>query len=420
MHATRRLILIIFVLLLILLFFTVPGVSFAQAPPSGWQDPARELAKKIAAVADPRQPLALSVRNLSSLSDSEVSAVRRVLDAELAAVGLRLLEKPNGAPELRITLSENVQGLLWVAEVPRDASREVAMVSVPASSFTAPLAAPQMFVLQSKLIWEQDDPILDFALTDASGGATPSLFVLEPARLVMYRLLGGSWQLQESAPVGGSGPWSRDARGRLILHRTSLQLLVPGVACTGGAPRSLDLTCNSEDEWTLQWIGEVSSEGLLVRARNFFTDLSADRANENHQRIPDFFNLAGFKNKDEHLWLLTPLDGRTLLYSGLQSEKPALLASFTGWGSDIAAIETVCGSHWQVLATRPGDWTELDALQAFEIVGREALAVSAPRHFSGPITALWTPTEGNSAHAVVRNLKAGRYEAHTLTLSCGR
>ena len=75
---------------------------------------------------------------------------------------------------------------------------------------------------------------------------------------------------------------------------------------------------------------------------------------------------------------------------------------------------------WQLLVTRPGDWTQPDAIQAFEIIERQVVAISQPVEFDGPVTALWPASDGKSVAAVVRNLKTGQYEAYRLTISCSQ
>lgn len=414
MPATRRLILIIIVLLFLLLFLAVPGVSWAQTPQNPWQDPARELAKKIVAITGPRLTVALAVRNLSSLSDSEVAAVRLALDAELRAAGLRLAANANSAPELRITLSENVQGLLWIAEIPHGDSRDVAIISLPKAAAPPPTATTQMFVLQSKLIYQQDEPILDFGLTDVPTGATASMLVLEARRIVLFRLQGESWVQQQDASFPGTISSLRDLRGRLLFDRTIFTAYAPGVSCTGFAPKSLNLECEEEDYWNFLSSEEFAASGHRVERRNFFTNFVLSGTNS--EGFPDAFTILGLKQNNHLHWVVAGIDGLARLYS----EDSKLLNTFTGWGSELASIETDCGSRWQILASQAGDWTEPDALQAFEIVENQPVPVSAPVSFSGPITALWTSAEGATAHAVVRNLKIGRYEAYTLTLSCGR
>ncbi len=87
-----------------------------------------------------------------------------------------------------------------------------------------------------------------------------------------------------------------------------------------------------------------------------------------------------------------------------------------GWGSDISAVRSGCGSHWQVLATKSGEGPG-DSVRAFEVPGREPVAVSPPLEVTGSITALWPESSMSSftgsdsaetgAVAVVRNSDNG-------------
>jgi hypothetical protein len=90
-----------------------------------------------------------------------------------------------------------------------------------------------------------------------------------------------------------------------------------------------------------------------------------------------------------------------------------------GWGSDIASVRSGCGSGWQVLATGNGEASS-DTVRAFEISGREPVAVSAAMDIDGSITAMWAESGEAGAVAVARNSETGGYEAFRLTLTCGR
>jgi hypothetical protein len=92
--------------------------------------------------------------------------------------------------------------------------------------------------------------------------------------------------------------------------------------------------------------------------------------------------------------------------------------SIAEWGSDIAAIESGCGSGRQVLASKPTEASEPDAIQAHEVTGGRATAVGDPAQFPGPVTALWS--SGKQAVAVTRMPDTGRYAAYSLSISCGR
>jgi hypothetical protein len=74
-----------------------------------------------------------------------------------------------------------------------------------------------------------------------------------------------------------------------------------------------------------------------------------------------------------------------------------------------------------VLATAPTDSIRPDSVQAVEIIGREALPVSSPVELAGPVEALWTSGKNSEmANGVMRSLTTGKYEAFTLTVTCGQ
>ena len=82
-------------------------------------------------------------------------------------------------------------------------------------------------------------------------------------------------------------------------------------------------------------------------------------------------------------------------------------------------IDARCGPASQVLATRPADGGEPDALQAFAVSNPSATAITGAVDFPGPVTALW-PSGGTSVLAVAHDLRTGRYAAYLVTVVCGR
>ena len=100
-------------ILVALLLLGLPGVLRADA----LEDGARQLAAKIAAALSPGEAVALNVRNLSSLGPVNVTAIRHSLEAELQGRGFRLVPSRVGPVEVTVTLAENSQGHVWVAEV---------------------------------------------------------------------------------------------------------------------------------------------------------------------------------------------------------------------------------------------------------------------------------------------------------------
>ena len=168
---------------------------------------ARELARKIG-----RQDVAsVTVRNASSLPDAAAEDVKRTIESEL-----RVRPRPEGST-VHITLSENVQGYLWIAEM----EREVVMLNVARPDTPAPQQAA--IAIEKRLLWEQDRPMLDAAM------AGPLLVVLEPAGVFFYR----ERQLITSLPIANARPAPRDPRGRLEIVNDSFRALLPGLICNG-------------------------------------------------------------------------------------------------------------------------------------------------------------------------------------------
>ncbi|MGH9662090.1 MAG: hypothetical protein ACRD96_26310, partial [Bryobacteraceae bacterium] len=90
--------------------------------------------------------------------------------------------------------------------------------------------------------------------------------------------------------------------------------------------------------------------------------------------------------------------------------------SWTGWGSDITAVESACGVL--VLATRASGGEEADAVGAYRIASGRPEPMGEPVEFAGPVTALWP--RGGGALVVARNRTTGRYAAYSLRVACPR
>ena len=135
---------------LILALLLVPSAWAASA----WDAPSVEMAKQIVAVTGPGT-ITLSIKNRSSISTDEIPAIRKALERELRAAGVTVRAQSSNA-EVRLTLSENAKGWLWVAEVQEGAELRVAMLPLPVTtSGTAATKAPRM-VLQDKLLVLQE------------------------------------------------------------------------------------------------------------------------------------------------------------------------------------------------------------------------------------------------------------------------
>lgn len=369
-----------------------------HAPAQTAGDAARELARKIAAAAP--GPVALSFRNQSSLPGPAFDEVRRIVEAELRANG-------SAAAEIRVTASESLRDYLLVAEVRRGLVLMAGWPRPPATS--APTGGIN---LEKKLVWQQDEPMLDFAVAETGG--TRLLLVLETARVAVYAASANGWEPRQSFPIAAPGPPSRDPRGRLTVQAPAFQAYLPGVACRGTLePPALD--CQPGDAlWPLVSGATFTGLAAFRPGRNLF-DGTIVTAAGGRSAVPPFFSMALAGTVAEPLWIFAFRDGRSAVYNAALAPVGPQVPD---WGSDVAGAETRCGSGRQVLATRPGGDSAPDSIEAWEIDAGNARLVSPALDLPGPVTALW-PAGAAGASAVVRDPQTGRFAAYAVAIGCG-
>ncbi len=365
----------------------------------------RELAAKTALLAGAGTPVSVTCRNASSLDSAAAS--------RLPAAFENLLEQAGGHPgqgadavNVALTLSENATDYLLVEDAHKGDQRTVwiAAWKRPAAGQTTATGAG----LEKKLVWEQEEQILDLAI---SGDA---MLVLAPSGIALFARNGDRWEPRQTVRLAPPRPWPRDLRGRLHLTAPGFEAFLPGLACQGAMAPQLTMDCRPGSQ---PWMLESGSRALLAASfapgRNYFdghvvTQTGAART------APPFFSAAAVEDRASTYWLLALADGRAELFD--VNFNP--LAPMPSWGGDLAGIDGRCGAATQVLATRAGDANEPDAIQSWAVVDRTAGPLTAPILFPGPVTALWTAGP-DSALAVARSLVSGRYEAYVVTLACG-
>jgi hypothetical protein len=386
------------------LLLLLPSASLAAQDLNG---AARELARKTAAFAARGDALTVTYRNVSSLTQSVVAEARRAFEAGLLESNFRSVDS-GPTIDLRITISEDQSQYLLVAEVHKGDDRLVWMSGWPRETAGRALAAS--ITLNRKRLWDQDQPILDVAFTGAA------LLVLGPNRITLYThdTANSPWTEQQSAPITPSKPWPRDLRGHIRLAAAGFQVFLPGMVCNGNLDSLATMTCRSDD---VPWLIESSGRGILLAmfmaGRNYF-DGRIVMQNGQRKTIPPFYSAAALEDQGRTLWMLALLDGRTQIVD--PAFDPAGI--ITGWGSDLAGVDAHCGGGSQIMATRPTDSGEPDAVQLFGIVNRTTAPVAVPVTFAGPVTALWSAGPG-SVVAIEHDLSTGRYAAYVLTVSCG-
>jgi len=366
---------------------------------------ARELARKTATLAGRGEPVSLAWSNLSSMGFSELAQARSAFEAALREAGCRISDIGPTA-DARITLSENRTQYLLVEEIRKGEDRQVWIASWKRTGI--PSKTPAGITLEHKMIWEQEEPILDVAFP------ANQMVVLSASKITVYKRQTGTWSPAGSVGLTPQKPFPRDLRGRLRVNGTGVQAYLPGMACNGGVDPAFTMECKPTDE---PWVLESGSRAMLLAqfaaTRNHF-DGRVITQNGVKKSVPPFYSAAAVEEQGKTLWLLALVDGRTQVFDA--SLDPGAFAG--SWGSDIAGTDAHCGSGFQMLATRAGDSTATDAVQAFSIVSRAASPLTPPEELPGPVTALWT-SSGSSVMAIVHNLATGRYEAYLITVACG-
>ncbi len=268
--------------------------------------------------------------------------------------------------EVVVTATENRRGPLLVAEIQKGQETVVETAGY-SSQRTAPSSRP---VLVSRLLWEQDEPILDLALMDSQ-----SLLVLSPSGVKLCRR---SETQCETKDARAPALIPRDPRGRLVVSGDAFRAYLP------------------DDE-----SGEFQIDGEQVHfspGQNTLENASGEK----------FFSIA----RAGSFRLVAGIDGRMRISQGQQT------LVLDGWGSDIVGIASSCEPGPLVVATSSSESNASDSAAAYEITGQNSSAATDPIQFQGPVTALW-PVAGG-ALAVVHQLAIGRYAAYNLTLDCGR
>jgi hypothetical protein len=390
------------------------GLLFALSLCAGatdWSPPVHQLTQKIVADTGPGA-VSLDVVNRSALGKTDVDTIRAALTLQLNAAGVRLVNPEQASVVVQVSLSENLQNYVWVAQVQQGSDSKVEMVSLPRVDTPAPIHEPVQLTIRKILAWSQEEKILDVAVVDSS---PPTVIVLDPAKIAIYGLQQGQWQMEQSLPVHHSRPWPRDLRGRVVLRPDHLfDAYLPGVVCASTATPISVICGDNDDPWPLG-TQQFAMNAFFSPTRNFFTGALAPGVGKD-RTVAQFYSAAPVPREKYVLWLFAGVDGQIHQVDGMNNQ----MLAHPGWGSDIAALKTSCGSGWQILATSPGDGTLPDTIRAYEFPDRDPVAVSLPLEMNGNVTSLFTESSGNSVMAVSRNQQTGKYEAYRLAIACGQ
>ena len=148
--------------LVLILLISSSSRVYAQ----NWATAEEQLARKIVSAIGTKI-IAVEVSNRSSISRSNADAIRRGLLTELATLGMRFANTEQAGAVVHISLSENTQSYVWVAEI-RQAANEpsVLMISLPRSEAQSVDGEASAMVLHKMLVWSQQERILDLAVIE--------------------------------------------------------------------------------------------------------------------------------------------------------------------------------------------------------------------------------------------------------------
>jgi hypothetical protein len=382
------------------------------ASASDWRMPESQLAAKIAATTGPGV-VALDVTNRSSISSADMEQIRTELTSVLANSGVRVWQPDQAAATIRLTLAENLQEYVWVAQIQQAANQEsVIMVSLPRPASFAAAQNSQPLNLHATPVISQAEPILDFAILE---GSPRRLLVLGGTAVTIYEFKDGRWLAGQSLPIKTPVPLPRDLRGRIFLRKDHLfDVFLPGLVCRTSGSAPLSMNCQQRDDpWPIQ-TEDAGLSGFFSPTRNFFTGALVPGILK-QRSAPAFYSAAAVPRQNYTLWLFSTLDGTLHLLDGINDQ----VAARVHWGSDIAGVRTACRPGTQVVATMQQEDAR-DSLQALEFPDREPLAVSQKLPLNGNVTALWTSQAGDGITAIVRNLDTGNYDAFQISLNCAQ
>jgi hypothetical protein len=407
------------------------GLTASAAPaPSPWEKPAAEMAGQIAGFLGPGQAQ-LTIRNLSTIPNNEIPAIRRLLEQDLKTLGV-LVSGSESANAVHLTLSENQRERLWVAEVIEGNETRVAMVQV-GYEVARDLPTQEHIVLHKEQYISAaglsrqpdippDEPVLAMIVTKSG------VVVLKQDQIVLINMTPVGWMVRERFSLNQRQQSPRDPRGMLLptADGNGFTAFTAGAECVGSFTSPENDIAHPENGWTVHcnasddpWPiaqedtanGSITLKAFYNSARNYFTGVISPSLGVD---LPPFYTA---------VLLPRPAEGAALLVGGIDGkvqlvENGALktVAGARDWGSDFAALHSGCGSGWQIVASGSGEAAS-DSLRAYELPAQEAVPASAALPVNGTVTALWTASDGKSVFAVVRST-TNEYEVDHVTAGC--
>jgi hypothetical protein len=365
-------------------------------PADAFEEAARALARKVAPLTA-GHPVTFEFQNHSTLRGTPLSDLSTVFQGELQRRGTKIVPGKSSI-SIVLILAENPTAYLGVAVVRRGGTPETFMESFGPAGGSSSSEPSFTSVLRREPLFSTQEPILDVAFNEDEELA----FAFGAQEIIRYERQDGLWKLTGGERIPAQFIVPRELRGFLFLGMRTQTAYSPAKYC--------QISFVDDSGWNC----DKNSAAMPIRS------VSADLLGK--KNLGAWISAAQLGADTDAKIVVVAQGGSTRLYE--EGSDP--VASFAGWGSEIASLRSSCGGGWHLLVTGRDDWSKPDTIQAVEIQGRLARPVSPAMEFPGPVIALHAPggaletikTGSASAVAVIRNLQTGMYEAYRLTLDC--
>ncbi|HEY1987628.1 MAG TPA: hypothetical protein VGG85_19590 [Terracidiphilus sp.] len=399
------------------------GFALSALPAAAqWDQPAAALAGQVANILGPGQAT-LSLRNFSSIANTDVPSIRAMLEQDLKSRGVSI-SGGESANAIRITLSQNDHERLWVAEVIQGKETRVVMTESALTPLKSTMAPTQMVLRSQRYVTATDLNRGDVPKGPVLGAleVNGNLVVIKESSVTLFQMSPTGWRELAVSEIRVHLPLSQDPRALLLpsADGSAFTAFLPGTECGGNfnlpaQPDSWTVHCrDSDDPWPILQNSDPHNPTVIKAfynaARNYFTGVVAPSIGVD---LPPFYSAAWLPRPAASALLIAGIDSKVQLVDNGISHT---VSGARDWGSDFAVLNSGCGSGRQIIASGSGEAAS-DSLRAYELPAQEAVPASAPLAVEGTVTALWPAPDGKSVFAIVRGPE-DQYEVDRVTALC--
>jgi hypothetical protein len=377
-------------LLLAVFLFSSPCLPHADS----LEDAARALARKVASSLQ-STTVSCTNRNLASLGETSYSALISSFQDELQRHGVKIVAQ-QAAVKIVLTISKRPTDYLGVVQILRGDGAETIVESFDRIADANMGDSVPALKLRKELMFDQYQPILDIHSDD---GFNHTL-VLGLGDFSTFERRGDAWGLSESVHLPLAKIPERPLSGSLAMGVDDLAAHLAEQACV------FSMLALDRAKWSCKPESRADPNSSTSSARIW------------GKKSPPWTSAASLESGGHWIFVISGQDGVSRLYE----DGPNPVASFSGWGSEVASVQSSCGIGWQLLISSSSDWTSNDSVTGVEFRERVAVPGTNPVEFPGPVISLRSSLAVGKgptmAIAIVRNLHTGKYEAYVLSIAC--